>query len=226
MTTTESKSPWTPAAKRIGLIVLALWAGLAYLLGSSGVFLTPVPQVFPPIALSAIVPVALFIAAYLLLPAFRRFVLAQDLYTLTVLQHWRVIGFAFLLLYAYHVLPALFAWPAGLGDFAVGLAAPFVAAHLARHPESATGARLVGFHALGLLDFAVAVGTATLASGAFPALLSGPVTSDPMSIWPLNIFPSFLVPLFIMMHLTVFLKVAALRRKAAGRPAGALRAAA
>lgn len=225
-TSPQDASPWTPAAKLTAAVLLAVWAGIAYLLGSSGTFVTPEPQVFLPVAISAVVPVAIFIAAYGLLPGFRRFVLAQDLYTLTVLQLWRVVGFGFLLLYAYHVLPALFAWPAGIGDLAVGLTAPLVAAQLLRNPENATNGRLVRFHALGLLDFAIAIGASFLASGAFPAILSGPITSDPMSVWPLNIFPSFGVPIFIMMHLTVFLKVAALRRAAAGQPVGALRAAA
>ena len=54
-----------------------------------------------------------FLALYLLSGGFRRFVLAQDLETLTMLQHWRVLGFCFLPLYFYGVIPGVFAWPAG-----------------------------------------------------------------------------------------------------------------
>ena len=37
--------------------------------------------------------------------------------TLTTLQLWRVIGFAFLALYAFDTLPGLFALPAGWGTW-------------------------------------------------------------------------------------------------------------
>ena len=87
-------------------------------------------------------------------------------------------------------------------------------ARLARDPSFARSARFVTYHALGLLDFAVAVAAASLASGAFPALVSGPVTAAPMEVWPLVLFPSFIVPIFIILHLVVFLQVRALRRAA------------
>ena len=137
--------------------------------------------------------------------------LAQDLQWLTTLQYWRVIGFTFLALYAFNVLPALFAWPAGFGDVAIGIGAAIVVAQLARNADFARTRAFVAFHILGVLDFVVAVVTANLASGAYPALDIAP-TTDPMALWPLNIFPSFLVPLFIMLHAAVFLQLAARRR--------------
>ena len=118
-----------------------------------------------------------------------------------------------------------FAWPAGFGDILIGFTAPFVVARLARDPAFATSRRFITFHALGLLDFAVAVVAATLASGAYPAVFSGAVTSAPMEVWPLNLFPSFFVPLFIIAHVVVILKVRALRREANGRVGAALQAA-
>ena len=83
--------------------------------------------------------------------------------------------------------------------------------------------RFAAYHLLGLLDFAMAVTAASLASGSFPAIHAGPLTSAPMEVWPLNLFPSFIVPLFIILHLSVFLKLAALRsrRRAQGAPDGA-----
>jgi hypothetical protein len=129
---------------------------------------------------------------------------------------WRVVGFTFLTLTAFDVLPGLFAWPAGLGDVAIGIAALFVVARMDRHPGYATSPGLVRFHLLGLADFVVAVATAGLAAGGFPDLIPGGVTSAPMDVWPLNIFPSFWVPAFIIVHATVLLKVRHLRRAAAG----------
>ena len=138
--------------------------------------------------------------------------LSLDIRTLTMFQHWRVIGFVFLPLYGFGVLPGFFAWPAGLGDVAIGLAAVFVIARIDRDPDYRTSAGLVRFHLLGLFDFAVAIATSGLAAGAYPVLIANGVTSSAMDVWPLNIFPSFLVPAFIIVHLIVLLKVRHLRQ--------------
>jgi hypothetical protein len=212
MTTIQSSTRWSGAAKAATVALLAVWAGFAYLVGSSGFVTAPETQAFRPVVLTAIVPVAIFALAYGLSARLRGLVHALDIHTLTGLQHWRVVGFAFLLLYAFDVLPALFAFAAGVGDVLIGLAAPGVVARLARDPSFARSRRFAAYHALGLLDFAVAVATASLASGAFPALVSGPVTSAPMEVWPLVLFPSLIVPIFIILHLVVFLQVRALRR--------------
>jgi len=200
-------------------VVLLLWFGAAYGVGVEQLLANDQQSPFAPIALSVVVPVAGFLALYVLWAPFREFVLSQDIRTLTMLQHWRVLGFGFLTLYFYDVLPGLFAWPAGLGDVAIGLAAPFVVARLARDPDFAASAGFIRFHLLGLLDFLVAVATAALAAGAFPALIPAGITSAPMDVWPLNLFPSFFVPIFIILHLTVLFKVRQLRRTAAPRVA-------
>ena len=83
---------------------------------------------------------------------------------------------------------------------------------LTRRPEFARSRRFVIWHPLGLLDFVVAAGTARLASGAIPGLVSGPLTSAPMEVWPLSLFPSFIVPLFVFLHLSVLFQVRALIR--------------
>ena len=212
MSSTTVTQGWTPAAKIVIGAGLAAWAGIAYVIGITGLATAPETQIFRPIGLTAVVPVVIFVAAYATSARVRDFLLSQDLRALTMLQHWRVIGFAFLLLYAHNVLPGLFAWAAGVGDVLVGLAAPLVVARLTRDPAFARSRRFVTYHALGVLDFVVAVGAATLASGAFPSLVAGPVTAAPMEVWPLNLFPSLIVPVFIILHLAVFLQVRALRR--------------
>lgn len=209
----RSVASWSLSA-RAGLVaLLTVWIGGVFVLGESGVLTTAPAQAFRPILITVAVPIALFLALYAGSPRLRRFVLTQDLAALTMLQHWRVLGFAFLMLYAHDVLPALFAWPAGFGDIAIGFATPLVVLALARHPDFATSRRFVVFNLFGLLDFAAAAATASLASGAFPALLSGPVTSAPMEAWPLMLFPAFFVPVFAILHLSVLVQVAAKRRR-------------
>ncbi|MGI9434550.1 MAG: hypothetical protein ACR2Q4_06955, partial [Geminicoccaceae bacterium] len=195
------------------LSILIVWFVAAAIIGGRELLPNTDNSLLAPIAITAVIPVAVFLGLYGASSRFRSFVLAQDIETLTMLQHWRVVGFGFLMLYAFGVLPGLFAWPAGLGDVAVGLAAPFVLLRLRRDPSYAISSGLIRYQYLGLLDFAVAIVTAGLSAGAFASLTPNGVTSAPMDIWPLNLFPSFIVPIFIILHLTVLLKVRELRRQ-------------
>jgi hypothetical protein len=224
MTDLHAAAPWKKSTKITIAALIALLALAAYYVGVNGLFAADPSQQFRPIGLTIIIPVALFFTAYALSRRLRTFVLAQDLRTLTMLHLWRVLGFSFLILYAHDILPAAFAWPAGFGDILIGFTAPFVVTRLARNPAFATSWRFIAFHALGLFDFAVAVIAATLTSGAFPELVTGPLTSGAMEVWPLNLFPSFFVPLFIITHVVVFLKVRELRRAAGTQSSAALQA--
>ena len=62
-------------------------------------------------------------------------------------------------------------------------------ARLARDPAFAGSRSFVTFHLLGLLDFAIAVAAATLASGAFAGLVSGPITAAPLEVWAAQSLP-------------------------------------
>ncbi len=218
MSATENEMgfTWSFSAKATLAVVLTVWFALAAAAGTSGIFIAGPDQVFRPVLLSVIVPIAVFLGLYATSPAFRGFVMSWDIRFLTMLQLWRIIGFAFLPLYAFDVLPGLFAWPAGLGDVAIGLTAPIVVLALLRRPDFARSGRFIVWNLLGLFDFVGAAVTSTLVSGAFPALSAGPITSAPLEYWPLILFPSFIVPLFVFMHLSVLFQVRALRARAGG----------
>ena len=224
MKTNQQRSVWTTSHKVTLGALLAAQLAIAYFVGAGHLLTNTGLVIFPPIAITVFVPVALFLTAYATSGTFRNFVLAQDLRLLTALQLWRVVGFSFLLLYAFDVLPGLFAWPAGLGDTIVGLAAFYVLMQMDRDPDYGTSSGYVRFQLFGLLDFIGALGTSGLASGAIPGLVPGGVTSAAMDIWPLNLFPSFIVPVFIILQLTALLKVRELRRQSAGQQAGNLQA--
>jgi hypothetical protein len=222
MTATTQNSPWTAKAIVITTAFLLIQFTAAYVIGSGHLLANSSGMPLPPIAIMAVIPVVGFLAAYNLIPAFRAFVLVQDIRTLTMLQLWRVVGFVFLPLYAFGVLPGLFAWPAGVGDVVVGLLAFFVVGKIDRDPDFVTSPGLIGFHLLGLTDFAIAIGTSALAAGAFPNLIPGGVTSAALDVWPLNIFPSFIVPAFMIAQLSVLLKIREARRIATQHVSAAL----
>ena len=212
----EMGSAWSFSTKATLAVVLTVWFALAAVAGTSGIFTAGPDEVFRPVLLSVFVPVAVFLGIFGASPTFRRFVMSWDIRFLTMLQLWRVVGFAFLPLYAFGVLPGLFAWPAGLGDVAMGLTAPLVVLALLRRPEFARSGRFIVWNLLGLFDFVGAAVTSTLVSGAFPALSAGSITSAPMEVLPLILFPAFIVPLFFFMHLSVLFQVWALRARAVG----------
>jgi hypothetical protein len=180
--------------------VLAFWLALIFLLGVEGAFVRP-PQAPPfPILLGVTVPLVVFVAAYLGSEAFRALILGADLRLLTAIQAWRAGGLGFLALYAHGVLPGLFAWPAGLGDIAIGVTAPWVALLLVRRPTFVASPKFVAWNLFGILDLVVAVSTGALSSG-FVFGLTGKVTTAPMAQLPLVLIPAYFVPLFIMFHL-------------------------
>lgn len=183
---------------------LALWLGLVIFLGFQGAFAGRADSPPLPIFLGFSIPLAVFFAAYFGWGAFRTFILNIDLQFVTAIQAWRWGGLGFLSLYANHVLPSLFALPAGLGDMAIGLSAPWILRELARHPSFAASRRYKTWNILGLVDFVVAISTATLCSGVFPGItrLVGNITTSPMTHLPLVLIPAYMVPFFAMLHFT------------------------
>ena len=163
-----------------------------------------------PFGVAVAVPIVIFFASYWAVPRFHAAVLDVDLRLVTGFQAWRVAGFVFLPLLAFGHLPGLFAWPAELGDVAVGLAAPWVVWRVVKDGNYATTHAFAAFHWLGLLDVVGALGTFTVASGIIPGLTNP--TSVVMEEMPLSLIPGFLVPAFVILHAVALLKARALRR--------------
>ena len=104
---------------------------------------------------------------------------------LVILHTWRLPGSGFLLLYAFDVLPGLFAWLAGGGDILVATGALILGVRLLQGRQ-VKHADLQRRNAFGLLDFLVAVGVGTaLRSGDFGGLVS----TDVMASLPLSLIP-------------------------------------
>lgn len=196
--------------KSIIPMALALWLGLVSLIGSQGGFVAPTGSPPLPIFLGVAIPLAVFFAAYFGWSGFRKFVLSADIRFVAAIQAWRWAGFGFLTLYAYGILPGLFAFPAGLGDMAIGFTAPGIILGLIRDPLFAASRRFVIWNVLGILDFVIAISMGTLCSGFIPGLTN--VTTSPMAQLPMVLIPAFMVPLFIMLHFTALAQARQLTR--------------
>jgi hypothetical protein len=194
-------------ARILAVSVLALWFAFIFAGNSIGVF-QPRPNELPiNLLLASLTPVAIFAVSYIGWAGFRRFVLSLDLRLITIFQSWRVLGGGILFLYAYNVLPGIFALPAGWGDVAIGVAAPFYAMALIAGKALPKRA-FVTWNILGIFDFVLAATLAILASPGPLGILAGEITTEPLLLLPLSLIPTFLVPLFIILHLIGLILVA------------------
>jgi hypothetical protein len=210
----HADQPKIPAISGTGAFVATfflVWFVLIFVLGARGAFVAP--QGGPPLGLlvGLLAPLGLFLLGYRTSQPLRDFILSADLRVIVGLQAWRWAGFGFLSLYAYGVLPGIFAWPAGLGDMAIGVTAPLVLFALLRQPGFAGGKSFVAWNLSGILDLTVATTIGALVPLLVPNFY-GAVSTSPMTQLPLVLIPTFLVPTFLMLHFTALFQVRRLGR--------------
>ena len=180
--------------KRFTGSLIALWFIFALTASATHVFKAATDAPPLPLGLGAILPILAFVVWFAASAGFRRFVLSLDLKLLTIAQTWRVGGFVFITLYSLRLLPGIFALPAGLGDMAIGLTAPFVAAKLI---DSSHRRGFIRWQLLGMLDLVVAVSLGTTAG----LLQAQGVPTQLMTVLPLSLIPTFFVPLLFILHI-------------------------
>jgi hypothetical protein len=180
-------------------ITLMVWFLLVVSLGAAGAFVGRPGTPPLPLAIGFAAPPALFFVWLRLSQTFREFVQSLDLRLIAGMQAWRWAGLGFIFLYAHRILPAVFALPAGIGDMAIGISAPWMVLALARQPGFAATRAFVRWNILGILDLLIAMsigtGSALLATG-----VAGEVSTVPMATLPLLLVPAFLVPFFLILH--------------------------
>jgi hypothetical protein len=110
-------------------------------------------------------------------------------------------------------LPAVFALPAGLGDVAIGITAPFVALKLSRAGGHADA---VYFNMLGILDLVIALGVGFFAGlGPYHAIDVTP-TTERLTLLPLALVPTVAVPVAITLHIISLSRLRTDRAQAPG----------
>jgi hypothetical protein len=179
--------------RRLTSWLIAAW--FVFALSAAALHLFQTPAGAPPLAfgLAALTPILVFVAWFRISPGFRAFVLSLNPRTLTLIHSWRIVGFVFLALYTYGILPGVFALPAGWGDIAIGATAAFVANKLA---DRAHRTVFIVWQVLGMFDLTLAMALGTITSLISPH----GVTAAPMTLLPLSLIPTFGVPLFFILH--------------------------
>lgn len=148
------------------------------------------------LGLAVVLPIAFFLLWFGFSQRFRQFALSLNPMALTIAETWRIGGITFVTLEVFHILPGVFAQPAGWGDFLIGVTAPFVALYWAR-PSHKKG--FIAWNIFGVLDLVNAVALGVLSSTAVGALRPR-VSTDAMTMLPLSLIPTFAVPLLLIVH--------------------------
>ena len=160
----------------------------------------------PTIQFGIVPPILIGIFLIWRLDAVARLIDAVPQEWLVGVQLYRALGVIFLILYAAGHLPGLFAWPAGVGDIAVGLLAPVVGLAYARAPSS-SGGLITAWNVFGILDLVVAVTAGFMTT---PSALQ-PIQVEPnsalMTVLPMVLIPVVLVPLSILLHVASLAKL-------------------
>jgi hypothetical protein len=192
-------------------ILVLLWAGVITVMAQSGWFIQPSGELPVRLAIAFTMPPLLFAVAHSLFAPVRAWVTTLDLGIIVLAQSWRVIGIVFLFLWGLGDLPAAFALPAGLGDIAVGVFAIYVGRSVL-HRTSGWQTQTRWLVGLGLLDFAIALSSAVLASEGRPLQLAGAPLPTMMQEFPMVLIPTFGVPLFAILHLIAWFRLRDLTR--------------
>ena len=200
---------WPPAdrtrALRVSAAILIGWLALSIALAAMGVYhvgASAIPTIQYGIALPILIGSLLLWRS----DAVARLLDAVPQQWLIGVQLYRALGVIFLILYVAGKLPSLFAWPAGVGDIAIGLLAPVVGLAYARAPHDTAGL-VRTWNVLGILDLVVAVTTGFITSPSLIQPIDVQPNSELMTVLPMVLIPVYLVPLSIMLHVASLAKL-------------------
>jgi len=135
---------------------------------------------------------------------FKTLLRSISLGSLIAIHVFRYLGVFFLFLYGYHLLPARFAFFAGLGDVITAIFAIPVARMAAKRRRGWKLA-VYAWNIFGIMDI-VDLLTVAMLSGRGGGLRE-------MTVFPFSWFPAFAPATILFLHATVFRKLKALRRQ-------------
>jgi hypothetical protein len=178
-------------------VFFALWLVVAFTLSTRGFFVSSAAAV-PRIAY-ALLPLAAGYLGFRLLRSVRTVVDQIPLHSMIGLQLYRALGVVFLVEWMLGALPGAFALPAGIGDIAIGLTAPLVAARVRAGAPRAREAAIL-WNVLGVADLLVAV---TMGVTTTPGPLHLFALDNPnfaITMMPLVLVPTIAVPFSLLLH--------------------------
>jgi hypothetical protein len=189
----RTRTVWATAS------VLAGWFALAVGLAILGVYNSATSPI-PTIQFGITVPILIGCWMIWRWPAVSRLIDTVPRPWVIAIQFYRVEGVTFLVLFAMHLLPGIFALPAGVGDVTVGLLAAAIAIGAAGG-QQLNPRTVLRWNLLGIADLVVAVSTGFLTSPSRFQMFAFDRPNELISMFPLVLIPTFLVPLAILLHI-------------------------
>ena len=190
---------------RASAIVLLGWLALSIALAAMDVYHVDSTAI-PTVQYGIVLPILIGSLLIWRSDAVARIIDAVPQPWLVSVQLYRALGVIFLILYATGKLPGLFAWPAGVGDIAIGLLAPVVGLAYARAPGDTAGL-VRAWNVFGILDLVVAVTTGFMTAPSLIQPIEVQPNSDLMTVLPMVLIPVYLVPLSIVLHIASLAKL-------------------
>ena len=184
----------------IAPLFVLLWFGVALFLGYQNFFKATFDGPLPPYILYGIMgPLFLFAPVVFWSNAFGRILdqFAQEI--LVGYQSYRMLGILFFVAYGASLLPAIFTYPAGIGDILTGLFALLTALVYWRHKLAAAGLVRI-WNYFGIADLMLAVSLGFLSSPGIFLILSTDAPNEMITAYPLVLVPVFAVPMSILLH--------------------------
>jgi hypothetical protein len=187
------------------LVSLGAWFIMVLTLGATGA-LSPAHGGAPALGLAVILPVAALVWVYFALSSVRNAMAATPLPAFIGLHAIRVLGLAFIILYAEGRLAAPFAPSAGWGDVFIGVTALPLAWGVTRFGDRLRPLVFL-WSAIGVADLVIAVSLGTLSTPGPLQVFFGPPDSSAMTTLPWLIIPGFLVPILLFIHVVIFARL-------------------
>lgn len=189
------------------LPTLLTWFLLIVGLSLNQFFITAQGEAPLNLLMTGAISIGLFYLAYFKMPQFRTYVLNIDMRLLIMLHSWRTLGLGFILLYYVGELPALFAFPAGIGDAMVAVGAVFLTYSLFTNKNGVSKKLIWRWNTFATLDFIVAVSLGVLTRTDALLFQANAASSDLMTAFPFVLIPAFLVQMFAITHIIIYLQL-------------------
>jgi hypothetical protein len=197
------RANWPAAARgrivRVTITVLVGWFMVAVALAALGVYHVAGDRL-PTIEFGIMAPILIGGLLIWRSSILSRVVEVLPRHWVIAVQLYRVEGVIFLVLYAFGLLPGVFALPAGAGDVATGLLALNIAINATRGAELRSRTVLL-WNIFGIADLIVALTTGFFSSPSPIQRFAFDHPNQLISMFPLVLIPTFLVPLAILLHI-------------------------
>ncbi|MCH7758383.1 MAG: hypothetical protein IIA19_07950 [Thaumarchaeota archaeon] len=183
---------------KVGIVLSGLvvsWFVIILVLISNGIFHVEDGQRSPILLIALISPIAGSYIIYRSSKTVQQFIFSIPLHWLTVIHVARIGGILFLYLMVLGILPAVFALPAGVGDFTAGILAipaSYMLWKMKKHARKMAAVATI----FGIGDLVVAISIGNISS-------AGSSISNTLLV----LIPTFLVPLFLIAHMFTIVRL-------------------